>query len=775
MATVNGYLINLDTGAVGPTVGDEYSGSTTASFDDSSYDTLGTGIVNYPNTVGDVFGYFYQVGGNYYFVPSDSSGFPPGETGDLTDFAEAIYGTTGTDTLTGTSDGEYIQDTDQNIYNWTSHDTVYGGGGDDTVSFGDGNDVIYGGDGADQIGSWSTGQGSNRIYGDAGDDSIIGGAGDDTIYGGTGDDWLSGAVGNDTIYGGDGSDEIWVTDNHQFAIVEGGEGGVDWDIIGFSNYSSTQGVTVTFTGSESGTFDFSGTSTSGSFREIEEFISTEYADVIDASATSQDLLVSTEGGDDSLTGGTGDDTLYGGDGGDTFSGGAGSDTLFGGDGNDRFTIEDDDGTSTISGGGWWDTIEFSNVVSTQGVTVTFTGDEVGTYDFNGTAGTGTFDDIEEIFGTVDYGDTIDASADSLGTKVYTFGGDDSFIGGSGADRVYLEDGDDSAVGGAGNDALYGGDGSDTLSGGAGDDTLSGGAGDDTLSGGAGDDVYVFEDGSGHDVITDFDTSDSDGDGSTNDQLDLSLLTDSGGNPVNTADVVVSDDGSGNAVLTFPIGESITLNGVSPGSATPSALVSMGVPCFTSGTLIRTPSGDRLVETLRHGDLVQTADHGAQPISWAGQTTLNKDELAANPKARPVRIAKGALGNTRDLLVSRQHGIFVSLEGQSYLARAIHLARHGGDGFRVANGVRKVTYVHLMFAQHQILFAENCPSESFYPGPMGLAALAPAHQAEILHLFPLLKLGPVGLAAYGPSARPFIEAKRLSRMSVMPTNTTELVF
>ncbi|MFA5582109.1 MAG: Hint domain-containing protein, partial [Paracoccaceae bacterium] len=36
-------------------------------------------------------------------------------------------------------------------------------------------------------------------------------------------------------------------------------------------------------------------------------------------------------------------------------------------------------------------------------------------------------------------------------------------------------------------------------------------------------------------------------------------------------------------------------------------------CFTPGTLIDTPDGPRLVEDLRPGDLVLTADHGAQPL------------------------------------------------------------------------------------------------------------------------------------------------------------------
>ena len=52
----------------------------------------------------------------------------------------------------------------------------------------------------------------------------------------------------------------------------------------------------------------------------------------------------------------------------------------------------------------------------------------------------------------------------------------------------------------------------------------------------------------------------------------------------------------------------------------------------------------------------------------------------------MRIKKGVLGATRDLLVSRQHGM---LMGQDSLARATHLAEMM-PGIRVATGKRQVT-------------------------------------------------------------------------------------
>ena len=107
-----------------------------------------------------------------------------------------------------------------------------------------------------------------------------------------------------------------------------------------------------------------------------------------------------------------------------------------------------------------------------------------------------------------------------------------------------------------------------IDGGAGADTITGGGGDDTLSGDGGafvgsDDVFVLSDGFGNDTITDFDIGDSNFDGIFNDQLDVTGLTDALGNPVNAWDVTVTDDGTGNALLTFPNGETLVLVGVAP--------------------------------------------------------------------------------------------------------------------------------------------------------------------------------------------------------------------
>lgn len=94
-------------------------------------------------------------------------------------------------------------------------------------------------------------------------------------------------------------------------------------------------------------------------------------------------------------------------------------------------------------------------------------------------------------------------------------GDDFLRGGSGSDVLngggghdYLNGGkdDDTLNGDSGNDHLMGRSGNDTLNGGTGNDTLDGGGGSDVLTGGSGTDEFVFQIGSGHDRITDFDAN-----------------------------------------------------------------------------------------------------------------------------------------------------------------------------------------------------------------------------------------------------------------------------
>ena len=172
-------------------------------------------------------------------------------------------------------------------------------------------------------------------------------------------------------------------------------------------------------------------------------------------------------------------------------------------------------------------------------------------------------------------------------------------------------------------------------------------------------------------------------------------------------------------------------------------------CFTPGTRIATPTGARKVEALKIGDFVVTRDHGLQPIRWIGKRTV-----PALDRFAPVRIRPGVLsGLDTDLLVSPQHRMLFQgyraelLFGESeVLVAAAHLI----DGKLVTQEAGgDVTYIHIMFDDHEIIYAEGAATESFHPGSVGLSAVTAGARDELFGLFPELRSAP---ESYGKTAR-----------------------
>ena len=155
----------------------------------------------------------------------------------------------------------------------------------------------------------------------------------------------------------------------------------------------------------------------------------------------------------------------------------------------------------------------------------------------------------------------------------------------------------------------------------------------------------------------------------------------------------------------------------------------------------------------------TMDNGIQPVVWAALRQIGAIDLMATPRLLPVRLTRAFTGSDRQLLVSPQHGLLVRHQGAEALARAAHLARLNGGQARVARGAAAVTYVHLMFAHHQIIWSNGVPSESFYPGGWGLAMLDKAALLSLIRAFPrVAKLG--AALGYGPTARPVLRMSDL---------------
>ena len=340
--------------------------------------------------------------------------------------------------------------------------------------------------------------------------------------------------------------------------------------------------------------------------------------------------------------------------------------------------------------------------------------------------------------------------------------------------MYGGDGNDTINGGAREDLISGDAGNDSLSGGEGADTLTGGAGADSLTGGGGSDTFVFRDADGNDRIADFDLTLVNG--RTVDQLDVSDLTNVRGNAVTWGDISVTDtigDGSGDAVLNFPNGETVVLEGVSPSAVTSKqSMARMGIPCFAAGTMMCTPDGWRMVETLKPGALVMTREGAAVPVLWAGHRSIATAELALRPSAVPVRVETDVLGNTAPLLLSQQHAVLMHCAGKGErLVQIGHLAAAGYRGIRLARGIRRITYHHLLVPQHTVLIAQGAAAESLYPGPQALQALTPMAQMALEQaiLGQAGQLPAQGFAIeecarlYGPRYRPLLKRIEVMRL------------
>lgn len=708
---------------------------------------------------------------------------------------DSIVGGAGNDTLSGGAGDDVMGGFSANE---AGDDYLDGGFGNDTFAGGDGNDTLVGGTGED----WMFGNADADLF--IIEDYIAA----DTVTGGE--------TGTDL----DRLDVSAVAIGVEVTL-SGAEAGTLTDGFDTLNFSEIEAFTLTdFADSLDNSAQSSAVNADG--RGGDDTLTAGAGDDTLLGGDGNDSLRGWNGSD-SLVGGAGDDTITSDAGTDTVIGGAGNDSIGLWTGDDSVDAGDDadvieayqiDNDTIVGGEGGVDDDVLKTFVSSS-VTVTYSGNEAGTI----TDGSGTlsFSEIERLV-LSNFNDSLNGGSDSIGINaegrdgndVMSGGsGNDTFLGGTGADTIsggsgddYIDGGDgddllttgegqdtliggggndtlmnsagnDSLVGGAGDDSIVATLGNDTLEGGDGNDTLEGGADDDSLTGGDGDDVFVYNAGDGNDTITDFNFGNSgtlgDGDSTNNDFIDLSafyddiwelhgdyaddnILNQSNTTDINGNAVDYSDNTAMNGSITF-----------TDASADSSSFTNenTGVVCFASGTAIRTPQGDRLIDTLRVGDLVTTMDNGPQPIRWIGRRHLDSCSLLMHPNLRPIFISKGVLGAARDLLVSPQHGMLLG----DHLVRAKHLVAAPKSRVRIAHGRKSVTYIHLMFDAHQFVFAEKIPSESFYPGTMAQKMLDPAALAELWALFPGLCVAPNGsqatLQSYGDTVRPFCAKKTVA--------------
>ena len=724
-----------------------------------------------------------------------------------------LYGGAGNDFVQGSGQADYIEAGDGNdvIVAGAGDDIVLGGAGDDSLAGGAGNDLIYGdtggsalignritnGDFSAGLTGWTignpTGGAAPMEYGDG---RASFNNNEEAVYGDSIRQTFQAAVGQqqtltlDLLENGSG------VGNHTFQI----------DIL---NANGTVIATTTQTVNNASVLPVSLNFTPATTLNTLVITNTTSSSGVVSDGQVDNVVIQSSGllnsdfsgnGNDSIQGGDGADTIYGGAGNDTISGDAGNDLIYGDVGDPVLTgnrITNGNFSSGLSG---W---TIGN--PTGGAAPMEYGDGHASFNNNDEAAYGdsirqsfqvnagqqqtlSLDLLENGWGVGKHTfkiEVLDAYGTVIGTTTQTVNNasvlpvsltftsattnNTLVITNTTATATVATDGqvDNVVIQSSGplpanfvpsgDDSLQGGDGSDALFGGAGNDTLDGGAGADTLTGGAGADVFVVQ---GADTITDFTTADF---------VDLSqfynattLAARNAANPGNTYSTALTwlraDQADG--ILQSAGGLQI-LNGGVAVDATLLTVQDTAV-CFVKGTRITTAKGKRPIEMLKRGDLVETADHGLQPIRWIGSMTV-----AARTDLAPILIEAGTLSNRRDLLVSPLHRMVVRgwqvelLFGEEEVLVPAKMLVDGGAIRAVP--MAQVTYFHIMFDSHQIVYAEGTPSESFYPGEEGFAALSSASRAQIFATFPNLLRD--GLASYGASARRSLRAHEAKLLQI----------
>src|SRR3989338_6871705 len=210
--------------------------------------------------------------------------------------------------------------------------------------------------------------------------------------------------------------------------------------------------------------------------------------------------------------------------------------------------------------------------------------------------------------------------------------------------------------------------------------------------------------------------------------------------------VLADLDTGTQNFSYTIKDSVGNTDVGYVTVTTTA----AVPCFVAGTPITTDKGERLIETLRPGDMVATRDHGLQPLRWIG-----KAEHRATGKAAPVRLAAGALGDHGEVWLSQNHRVMLSSVWAELLFGEHEVLFHAKDlvndhAIRIIDDGRKITYVHLLFDQHEIITTSALDGESYHPGRQTISGFDADTRDEILALMP--NSDAMTGFGYGPTAR-----------------------
>jgi Ca2+-binding RTX toxin-like protein len=670
---------------------------------------------------------------------------------------DAGVGTAGVNTITAGPTG-------------TGNNSILGSDGIDTITVGNGNNYIAAGGGANTV---TAGAGNNLITADNAIDTITAMGGNNVIEAGGGANVVTTGTGNDVVETGNAADVIATGDGNDIIKDAGGAGSVaagdGHDRLIMDLSASTAAVT-------NDPVDTAGT----------------YSGVIDATVYSgvEEFHITGGSGADIITTGDSADVLDGGAGADTLTAGGGSDVIYGTVGDVIAGGEDADGKDNdvlvLNGLGGPNAGTFSYDVAGNTENGTFTLAAGGSIRFTG---------IENVvFDSTTFSTLEDTPlVGDLGVTVTTFEvGNTTYNAGQTASRTE-------------GDLTINGDGKFTFTPAP---NYNGPAPVINYTEGNGDTSPLFINVTAVDearpecftgdapIVTITEDANNDGkidpaelSGKINVQIalpggafagDILKITNPDGSTTDvilTAELIVA----GEVLVEFdapPVGETITVSAEvtsivgTSGTGTDAAIVI----CFVQGTLIATADGDMPVEDLKVGDLVQTLDGGLQSLRWVGQRHLDARELTENPNLRPIRIPKNVVsaGNgVDDLVLSPQHRVLIASKvaqrmfgNTEVLVAAKQLLAI--EGVEIADDFKEVTYFHILFDRHEIVYADGVPCESLYLGQEAQKSLSSAGREEIYAIFP--EVASPDFQAM--SCRPVIQGKRARNLALRHANNSK---
>lgn len=172
------------------------------------------------------------------------------------------------------------------------------------------------------------------------------------------------------------------------------------------------------------------------------------------------------------------------------------------------------------------------------------------------------------------------------------------------------------------------------------------------------------------------------------------------------------------------------------------------PTIAAGALVETPAGPRPIESLRMGDMIDTAARGPQQIRW-----IIKSELPALGHFAPICLRAPYLGLSRDITVAQdQHVVISGVEAEynfgedSVLIAARQLT--GLPAATVQTGCTTHLYYQILLDNHECISLSGAWCESLFVGRL-------AHSPEILATTRLAAMSSSAVPVHHGFARPVL--------------------